>query len=39
MQVSTLPRRAYCGDYLRLEVQAEGLVRGIEPYLTIPEYV
>ena len=24
--------RAYCGNYLRLEVQAEGLVRGIEPF-------
>ena len=24
--------RAYCGTYLRLEVQAEGLVRGIEPF-------
>lgn len=24
--------RAYCGDYLRLEIQAEGLVRGIEPF-------
>ena len=24
--------RAYCGDYLRLEVQAEGLVRGVEPF-------
>ena len=24
--------RAYCGNYLRLEIQAEGLVRGIEPF-------
>ena len=24
--------RAYCGSYLQLEVQAEGLVRGIEPF-------
>ena len=24
--------RAYCGNYLQLEVQAEGLVRGIEPF-------
>ncbi len=24
--------RAYCGSYVRLEVQAEGLVRGVEPY-------
>ena len=24
--------RAYCGAYLRLEVQAEGLVRGVEPF-------
>ena len=24
--------RAYCGNYLRLEVQAEGLVRGVEPF-------
>ena len=24
--------RAYCGNYLQLEVQAEGLVRGVEPF-------
>lgn len=24
--------RAYCGNYLRLEIQAEGLVRGVEPF-------
>ncbi len=24
--------RAYCGNYLRLEVQAEGVVRGVEPF-------
>ena len=24
--------RAYCGNYLQLEIQAEGLVRGIEPF-------
>lgn len=24
--------RAYCGSYLQLEIQAEGLVRGIEPF-------
>ncbi len=24
--------RAYCGSYLRIEIQAEGLVRGIEPF-------
>lgn len=24
--------RAYCGNYLRLEIQAEGLARGIEPF-------
>ena len=24
--------RAYCGSYLQIEVQAEGLVRGIEPF-------
>ncbi len=24
--------QAYCGTYLRLEVQAEGLVRGVEPF-------
>lgn len=24
--------QAYCGNYLRLEIQAEGLVRGIEPF-------
>ena len=24
--------RAYCGNYVRLEVQAEGLVRGVEPF-------
>ncbi len=33
--LSDQPRQdlaAYCGTYLRLEVQAEGLVRGIEPF-------
>ena len=24
--------RAYCGNYLRLEIQAEGVVRGVEPF-------
>ena len=24
--------RAYCGNYVRLEVQAEGVVRGVEPF-------
>ena len=24
--------RAYCGSYLQLEIQAEGLVRGVEPF-------
>ena len=24
--------RAYCGNYLQLEIQAEGLVRGVEPF-------
>jgi predicted AAA+ superfamily ATPase len=24
--------RAYCGSYLQIEIQAEGLVRGIEPF-------
>ena len=24
--------RAYCGNYVRLEIQAEGVVRGVEPF-------